>query len=88
MDHEPGFMRITVSDTGCGISEGSLPLVFNRLYQEASTIEFSRKGLGLGLHICKQLIALHGGRIWVERKKDHGSTFVFTIPLRIEEIIN
>jgi signal transduction histidine kinase/DNA-binding NarL/FixJ family response regulator len=88
IDDEPGFMRITVSDTGCGISERSLPLVFNRLYQEATTIEFSRKGLGLGLHICKQLIALHGGRIWVERRKDQGSTFVFTIPLRIEETIN
>jgi signal transduction histidine kinase/CheY-like chemotaxis protein len=88
MDDEPGFMRITVSDTGCGISEGSLSLVFNRLYQEANTIELSRKGLGLGLHICEQLVSLHGGRIWVESRKDHGSTFVFTIPLRIEEIEN
>jgi signal transduction histidine kinase/CheY-like chemotaxis protein len=88
MDDEPGFMRITVSDTGCGISEGSLPLVFNRLYQETTTIELSRKGLGLGLHICEQLVSLHGGRIWVESRKDHGSTFIFTIPLRIEEIAN
>jgi signal transduction histidine kinase/CheY-like chemotaxis protein len=86
MDDEPGFMRVTVSDTGCGISQESLPLVFNRLYQEANTIEFSRKGLGLGLHICEQLVSLHGGRIWVESRKDHGSKFFFTIPLRIEEI--
>jgi signal transduction histidine kinase/CheY-like chemotaxis protein len=86
MHDEPGFMRITVSDTGCGISESSLPLVFNRLYQEATTIELSRKGLGLGLHICEQLVSLHGGRIWVESRKDQGSTFVFTVPLRIEEI--
>ena len=86
VDDEPGFMRITVSDTGCGINEESLPLVFNRLYQEANTVEFSRKGLGLGLHICEQLVSLHGGRIWVESRKGHGSTFVFTIPLRIEEI--
>lgn len=88
MDDEPGFMRITVSDTGCGISEGSLSLVFNRLYQEATTIEFSRKGLGLGLHICEQLVSLHGGRIWVESRKDHGSTFFFTVPLQIEENAN
>ena len=86
MDDDPDFMRITVSDTGCGISEGGLPLVFNRLYQEATTIEFSRRGLGLGLHICDQLVSLHGGRIWVESTKDLGSTFGFTIPLRIEEI--
>jgi signal transduction histidine kinase/DNA-binding NarL/FixJ family response regulator len=86
INDEPGFMRVTVSDTGCGISQESLPLVFNRLYQEANTIEFSRKGLGLGLHICEQLVSLHGGRIWVESRKDHGSTFFFTIPLRIEEI--
>jgi signal transduction histidine kinase/CheY-like chemotaxis protein len=88
IDDEPGFMRITVSDTGCGISEGGLPLVFDRLYQEATPIEFSRKGLGLGLHICRQLVSLHGGRLWVESRKDHGSTFVFTIPLRIEKIAN
>ena len=85
-DDQPGFMRITVSDTGCGISERSLPLVFNRLYQEETTVAQSRKGLGLGLHICEQLVSLHGGRIWVESRKDHGSTFIFTVPLRIEEI--
>lgn len=88
MDDEPGFMRIAVSDTGRGISEGSLPLVFNRLYQETSNIKLSRKGLGLGLHICEQLVSLHGGRIWVESKKNRGSTFFFTVPLRIEEIAN
>jgi signal transduction histidine kinase len=81
-------MRITVNDTGCGISTESLPQVFNRLYQEANNIEFTRKGLGLGLHICEQLVSLHGGRIWVESRKDHGSTFVFTIPLWIEQIAN
>jgi signal transduction histidine kinase/CheY-like chemotaxis protein len=86
IDDQPAFIRITVSDTGCGISEASLPLVFNRLYQEATTIKLSRKGLGLGLHICEQLVSLHGGRIWVESRKDFGSTFFFTIPLRIEEI--
>jgi signal transduction histidine kinase/CheY-like chemotaxis protein len=86
MDDEPGFMRVTVSDTGCGISEENLSLVFNRLYQEETTVELSRKGLGLGLHICEQLVSLHGGRIWVESEKGQGSAFSFTVPLQTEEI--
>jgi signal transduction histidine kinase/CheY-like chemotaxis protein len=85
-DEQPGFMRITVSDTGCGISKSGLRLVFNRLYQEETTIELSRKGLGLGLHICEHLVSLHGGRIWAESRKGQGSTFFFTVPLRFEEI--
>jgi len=51
------------------ISADSLPKIFDRLYQITKHFESSRKGLGLGLHICRHLIELHGGRIWVEAKK-------------------
>jgi hypothetical protein len=56
-------------------------LIFERLYQDPNSIDDSRKGLGLGLYISKQLVQLHGGKIWVESQLSHGSTFVFTLPL-------
>ena len=76
------FVRIAVADTGCGISADSLPKIFDRLYQSPNTLDSSRKGLGLGLHICKHLIDLHGGRIWVESKESEGATVFFTIPVK------
>jgi PAS domain S-box-containing protein len=80
-DHD-GFVRIAVTDTGCGISADSLPKIFDRLYQSPNTLESSRKGLGLGLHICQHLVELHGGRIWVESKESEGATVFFTVPVR------
>jgi len=56
-------------------------LIFERLYQDPNAIDDSRKGLGLGLYISKELVRLHGGQIWVESQLSHGSTFVFTLPL-------
>jgi len=79
---EPGeFVRIGVTDTGCGINPDCLPKIFDRLYQSPNTVESSRKGLGLGLFICKHLIELQGGRIWVESKEGEGTTVFFTVPV-------
>jgi signal transduction histidine kinase len=75
------FVRVAVADTGCGISAASLPKIFDRLYQSPNTVEMSRKGLGLGLHICQHLVELHGGKIWVESTEDEGTTVFFTIPV-------
>ena len=84
-DERDEFVRIAVADTGCGISAGCLPKVFDRLYQSPNTLESSRKGLGLGLHICKHLVELHGGRIWVESKENEGTTVFFTVPVKMQE---
>jgi PAS domain S-box-containing protein len=81
-DEDDEFVRIAVADTGCGISADSLPKIFDRLYQSPNTLESSRKGLGLGLHICQHLVELHGGRIWVESKEGEGATVFFTVPVR------
>jgi len=72
---------ITVKDTGCGITEHAQPLVFERLYQEENASDKARKGLGLGLSICKDLVTRHGGKIWLESEVGRGSTFSFTLPL-------
>jgi hypothetical protein len=75
---------VAVADTGCGISDEESERIFEYLYQASNTsdiIEDSRKGLGIGLYICKELVSRHGGRIWVESKPGEGSTFYFTLPV-------
>jgi signal transduction histidine kinase/CheY-like chemotaxis protein len=81
LDEHGKLVRIAVADTGCGISAESLPKIFDRLYQSPNTVVLSRKGLGLGLHICQHLVELHGGRIWVESAAGEGTSIFFTIPV-------
>jgi signal transduction histidine kinase/CheY-like chemotaxis protein len=89
LDPEEKFIRVAVADTGCGISATSLPKIFDRLYQSPNTVEMSRKGLGLGLHICQHLVELHGGKIWVESNEGESTTVFFTMPVSsIAEGIN
>jgi len=78
---DPDFVYVSVADTGCGIDPKAKALIFERLYQDPNSIDNSRKGLGLGLFITKELVTLHGGRIWVASEPGHGSTFSFTLPL-------
>lgn len=78
---DPDFVYISVADTGCGIAPEARALVFERLYQDPNSVDNSRKGLGLGLFIAKELVSLHGGRIWVASEPGQGSTFSFTLPL-------
>jgi signal transduction histidine kinase len=75
------FVQIEVSDTGCGISAEITEEIFERLYQVSERTEASRKGLGLGLYICKELVMRQGGRIWATRRRPKGSTFLFTLPV-------
>ncbi|MBI5210510.1 MAG: PAS domain S-box protein [Elusimicrobia bacterium] len=83
-DAEPGFLLTSVADTGLGIAEKDLDKVFEHLYQAASNLENRRKGLGLGLTICKTLVNRQGGRIWVESSPGQGSAFHFTLPAVIQ----
>jgi signal transduction histidine kinase len=59
--HGADWVRVSVTDTGCGISKGGQKKVFSRLHQENLESSETRKGLGLGLAICKELICLQGG---------------------------
>ncbi|KYF76865.1 hypothetical protein BE17_39095 [Sorangium cellulosum] len=74
-----GELLVSVSDTGPGIPVDMLELVFERFWQVGKK---DRRGLGLGLYICKSIVEAHGGRIWVESRMGEGSTFYFTIPGR------
>jgi len=77
---DPPLLLVEVIDTGCGISAAGAERVFERLYQESEHTRASRKGLGLGLHICKQLVTQQGGEIWVKSQLQKGTTFSFTLP--------
>jgi len=81
VDVDPDFVYVSVEDTGRGISPEARALIFERMYQDPDSIDNNRKGLGLGLYITKELVALHGGRIWVASQPGHGSVFTFTLPL-------
>jgi hypothetical protein len=74
-------MLLEVSDTGSGISPEMAERVFERLYQVTERNQASRKGLGLGLYICKELVTRQGGEIWVTRRPQKGSIFSFTLPV-------
>jgi signal transduction histidine kinase len=78
---DPDFAYISVTDTGSGIAPDARSLIFERLYQDPNAVDNNRKGLGLGLYIAKELVTLHGGRIWVTSDGASGSTFSFTLPL-------
>ncbi|MCD6519011.1 MAG: hybrid sensor histidine kinase/response regulator [Anaerolineae bacterium] len=74
----PDSLLVSVRDTGPGIPPEELPNLF-RPFSQLSTSKSS--GSGLGLNISKELIELHGGKIWVESEVGKGTTFYFTVPL-------
>jgi signal transduction histidine kinase len=78
---DPNFLLAEVSDTGCGISPEASERIFEHLYQVANSSQAGRKGLGLGLHIAKELVTRMGGRIWVSSEIKKGSRFFFTAPI-------
>jgi two-component system phosphate regulon sensor histidine kinase PhoR len=81
LPQDPRFLLLEVSDTGIGIGPEISERIFERLYQVSDRIQASRKGLGLGLYICKELVTRQGGRIWVKRRPQKGTTFAFTLPV-------
>lgn len=76
--------RITVADSGSGISPEFLPFIFERFRQADTTSTRKQKGLGLGLAIARQIVQLHGGAIEAASPGEgKGSTFTVTLPLLV-----
>jgi PAS domain S-box-containing protein len=81
LEEDPRFLLLEVADTGCGIAREMVPRIFDRLYQVPALKHAGRKGLGLGLYICKELVSRQGGHIWVERPPNGGTVFSITLPV-------
>jgi len=79
-----GAFLVAVSDTGPGISAEDQARIFEEFQQADSSSTKQKGGTGLGLAIAKRIIEMHGGRIWVESSLGKGSTFWFTLPVRVE----
>ncbi len=75
---ESGLMHVSVADQGPGVPEEDLERVFDKFYREKSS-----PGAGLGLAICRAVVAAHGGKIWAENQAEHGAVFHFTLPLEL-----
>lgn len=78
------LLKVKVSDTGIGIKEDALTLLFNRFYQVESVSSVKSGGTGLGLAISKSLVEMMGGTIGVKSKPGKGSTFWFTLVLPLD----
>lgn len=84
----PPVLKFSVMDTGCGIAAELHERIFERLYQVSSN-DGARTGLGLGLYICRELVKLQGGNIFVEQSSSSGTTFSFSLPVMCwEEILH
>ncbi len=82
-------IQFFVRDTGIGISNEYQEKIFDRFIQVDSSLSRGYEGAGLGLAICKGLVELLGGKIWLQSMKNVGSTFYFTIPfLQTKKIKN
>lgn len=70
----------TVADTGIGISEKEIPLVFNKFHRATDILQYNYQGLGLGLYLAMVIVEAHQGKIRFESKSNVGSTFYISLP--------
>jgi signal transduction histidine kinase len=76
---QTGGILVAVRDSGPGIDREHFDRVFDPFYTTKTT------GIGMGLSICRSIIAAHGGRLWVEANEPRGAAFRFTLPAGVEE---
>jgi PAS domain S-box-containing protein len=81
-----GAVRLDVADSGIGISVRDQVKIFERFYRADTPVMEGRGGTGLGLAITKDLVELHGGRIWVKSELEVGSTFTVVLPTATQEL--
>jgi GAF domain-containing protein/anti-sigma regulatory factor (Ser/Thr protein kinase) len=79
-----GHFSVSVTDTGPGIPLDQQDRIFDQFHQVDSSLTKAKGGTGLGLAIAKQIVEMHGGRIWVESTPGKGATFQMEIPTRAE----
>jgi signal transduction histidine kinase len=78
-------ITIAVSDTGVGIALEDQAAIFEEFRQVGREDVRKQEGTGLGLTLAKKFVELHAGRIWVQSQVGQGSTFTFTLPIRVDD---
>jgi two-component system phosphate regulon sensor histidine kinase PhoR len=78
--YDPGFVQVSVEDTGIGIPPVDIPHIFEDFYRASNAEIIEKNGTGLGLSIVKQIVETHGGKIWAESQVGKGSAFTFILP--------
>lgn len=81
LEEDPNLLVLEVSDSGCGISPDMTERIFERLFQAPDPALTGRKGIGLGLYICKELVTRQGGQIWAKSVPGQGAVFSVTLPV-------
>jgi signal transduction histidine kinase len=81
-------VEISITDGGIGIKPEDIEKLFQKFQQINPEISGKYGGTGLGLAICKQIVELHGGRIWASSKYGEGTRFIFTLPLKGIKAVN
>ncbi len=79
-EEKDNFINITVQDSGVGISEENINKLFKIDSNHTTQGTNKERGTGLGLILCKELVEMNGGKIWVESEIGKGTKFIFTLP--------
>ena len=70
---------VCIADDGPGVPDADKPRLFDMFYTVGKTQGDGRRGLGLGLALCRSIVRAHGGEIWVEDNQPQGAAFRFTL---------
>ncbi len=82
----PGYVKVAVLDNGIGIPDSEQEKIFQRFYQVEKHLTRKHGGIGLGLSIAKEMVEMHGGKIWVESVEGKGSRFTFILPMNAAQV--
>lgn len=74
------FIKVSIEDTGIGMNNYDIDNIFEKFYRSPSVLKSHTSGIGLGLHIVKNIVQNHGGQVWVDSVEKRGSVFHFILP--------
>lgn len=79
--NEQPVVQVAIQDNGLGIEKKDQSMIFSQFFRSGDAQVKVMRGAGLGLNITKQIVEMHGGKIWFESEYRQGTTFYFTLPL-------